>query len=136
MTLKHLSVLVIAGCLARVSLSGSPPPPGPVEFRPHVIEAKIPGGYAVAAVDMNKDGKLDVIGVTQRVPELAWHENPTWERHVIADGLPQIFNLAAADLDRDGIPEIAVENAFGFVGGCCGCNAAYIRALAAGISAA
>jgi betaine-homocysteine S-methyltransferase len=30
----------------------------------------------------------------------------------------------------------AAENAFGFVGGCCGCNAAYIRALAAGIGAA
>ncbi len=115
MTLKHLSVVVIAGCLASASLLGSPPPPGPVEFRPHVIEAKIPGGYAVAAVDMNKDGKLDVIGVTQRVPEVAWHENPSWERHVIADGLPQIVNFAAADIDRDGIPEIAVENAFAMV---------------------
>jgi betaine-homocysteine S-methyltransferase len=30
---------------------------------------------------------------------------------------------------------IAAQNAFGYVGGCCGCNAAYIRALAAGIAA-
>lgn len=115
MTLKRLSLVVIAACLTSDSLSGSPPPSGPVEFRPHVIEAKIPGGYAVAVVDVNKDGKLDVIGVTQRVPEVAWHENPTWERHVIADGLPQIVNLAVADLDRDGVPEIAVENAFAMV---------------------
>lgn len=114
MTLKHLSLVIIAGCVASASLSGSPPP-GPVEFRHHVIEAKIPGGYAVAVADMNKDGKPDVIGVTQRVPEVAWHENPTWQRHVIAEGLPQIVNLAVADLDRDGIPEIAVENAFAMV---------------------
>jgi hypothetical protein len=115
MTLKHLSLVVISACLAGDSLSGSPPPTGPVEFRPHVIDANVPGGYAVAVVDMNKDGKLDVIGVTQRVPEVAWHENPSWERHVIADGLPSIVNLAAADLDGDGIPEIAVENSFAMV---------------------
>ncbi len=114
MTLKHLSLITITGYLASASLSGSPPP-GPVEFRAHVIDAKIPGGYAVSVVDMNKDGKPDVIGSTQRVPEVAWHENPTWERHVIADGLSQIVNLAATDLDGDRIPEIAVENAFAMV---------------------
>lgn len=31
---------------------------------------------------------------------------------------------------------VAAEHAFGFVGGCCGCNAAYIRAIAAGIQRA
>ena len=29
----------------------------------------------------------------------------------------------------------AAEHRFGFVGGCCGCNAAFVRALAAGIGA-
>jgi hypothetical protein len=112
---KHLPFLAITVCTLVVSLSGSPPPPGPVEFRGHVIDANVPGGYAVAAVDMNKDGKLDVIGVTQRVPEFAWHENPTWQRHVIAEGLSGIVNFAAEDIDGDRIPEVAVESAFAMV---------------------
>ena len=87
----------------------------PVEFAPRVIDADIPGGYAVAAVDVNNDGRLDVIGNTMRVPELAWYENPTWERHVMVDEMPSIVNLAATDLDGDGIPEVAIENAFAMV---------------------
>lgn len=101
-----------AFCLC-ASLSGAPA--DPVQFQTHVIEPKIPGGYAVLTVDINKDGRLDVIGVSQRVPELAWYENPTWERHVMVDGMAAIVNLAAADLDGDGIPEIAVENQFAMV---------------------
>jgi hypothetical protein len=65
-----------AACSTVLSVSGAPRS-GPVEFRAHDIEPKFPGGYAVQAVDINKGGKLDVIGVSQRVQELAWYENPT-----------------------------------------------------------
>src|SRR5881275_3218753 len=104
--------ILAAAILASASLAGAPAPPAQVEFRAHDIESKFPGGYAVQAVDVNKDGKLDVIGVSQRVPELAWYENPTWERHVMTDGLSGVVNFAAADLDGDGIPEVAFESAF------------------------
>jgi hypothetical protein len=115
MQLTRVPVLLVTITIAGASLSGSPPPSGPVDFRPHVIDEQVPGGYAVAVVDMNKDGKPDVIGVTQRIPELRWHENPTWRRHVIAVGMGSIVNLAAEDIDGDGIPEVAVENAFAMV---------------------
>jgi betaine-homocysteine S-methyltransferase len=46
----------------------------------------------------------------------------------------ETIQVARRDFEEFG--RIAVENAFGFVGGCCGCNAAYIRALAAGIGTA
>src|SRR5256885_6961333 len=71
MPMKRLALMIAAASLTVVSLTGAPPASGPVEFRAHDIEAKFPGGYAVAAVDVNKDGKLDVIGVSQRVPEIA-----------------------------------------------------------------
>ena len=100
-----LSVLCLCGVDAAAL-------PDPVEFQTHVIEAKMPGGYAVLTADINKDGKPDVIGISQRVQELAWYENPGWERHVMADGLPAMVNIAAADLDGDGVPELAVENEF------------------------
>ncbi len=87
----------------------------PVEFSPHVIEAKIPGGYSVIVADINHDGKPDVLGMTSRIQELAWYENPSWERHVLASGLNGLVNLAAYDADGDGIPEIALQNEFSMI---------------------
>src|SRR5437867_890605 len=90
-------------------------PAGPAEFRAHVIEAKIPGGYSVLVTDMNKDGRPDVVGLTSQLQDLAWYENPAWERHVLAAGMSGLVNMAACDLDGDGIPELAVENEFSMV---------------------
>jgi hypothetical protein len=91
-----------------------------VTFEPHVIDGKVPGGYAVHVADINKDGRPDVVGLTQRVPELAWHENPGdaragWQRHVIARDMRAPVNLAIHDTDGDGIPEIALQTEFSMV---------------------
>jgi hypothetical protein len=88
---------------------------GPVKFREHVIEPNIAGGYSVLVTDMNHDGRPDVIGLTQRITELAWYENPTWERHVLIKDMPGLVNMAAADIDGDGIPEIGFETGFSMV---------------------
>ena len=90
-------------------------PAAEVSFRHHVIEPKIPGGYAVMVVDLNKDGRPDVVGLTSRITELAWYENPTWERHVLVSDMTGLVNMAAYDIDGDGIPELAIENAFSMV---------------------
>src|SRR5947207_570675 len=90
-------------------------PHRPARFREHVIEAKIPGGYALLVTDINHDGRPDVIGLTQRSTELAWYENPNWEPHVLVRNMNGLVNLAASDIDGDGIPEIAVENEFSMV---------------------
>jgi len=87
----------------------------PVQFRTHVIEANIPGGYTVIVADFNKDGRPDVIGMTQQVTELAWYENPSWDRHVIVKDMTAMVNLAAYDMDGDGIPELAIQNEFSMV---------------------
>jgi FG-GAP-like repeat len=90
-------------------------PPDPVQFRTHVIENNMPGGYTVIIADVNHDGRPDVIGMTQKVNELAWYENPTWERHVMAKDMTSMVNLAAADIDGDGIPEVAIQSEFSMV---------------------
>ena len=99
-----------------LSLWGADTTAAPVmpEFATHVIESKMPGGYSVIVVDVNKDGKPDVIGMTSRLTELAWYENPTWERHVMVKDMKGLVNMAAADITlRSAWPvaaEFAAEN--------------------------
>jgi hypothetical protein len=83
-----------------------------VQFKDHVIEANEKGGYAVIVADINKDGKPDVIGISQQIPDLTWYENPSWQPHVMVKDMPGQVNLAAYDIDGDGIPELAVESGF------------------------
>jgi len=79
-----------------------------VRFREHTITDSLKSGYQVVIADLNGDGKPDIIAVDQGSSELAWYENPGWQRHVIASNVPSPINAAAADLDGDGVPEIAL----------------------------
>jgi len=92
--------------------AGLAPAQQAVQFQEHVIEADIPNGFAVLVTDVNHDGKPDVIGVSQRKADLTWYENPTWEPHVIVSNLLGQVNIAAYDIDSDGIPELAFESGF------------------------
>ncbi|MBM3775410.1 MAG: VCBS repeat-containing protein, partial [Acidobacteria bacterium] len=107
MRIRKCLLALLAPCLF--------PADSPVAFRAHLIESKIPGGYAVLVTDLNRDRRPDVIGITSRLTELAWYENPAWERHVLIENMSGLVNLAAHDLDGDGIPELAVENEFSMV---------------------
>ena len=69
-------------------------------------------GYQLVLADLNRDKRLDVIVVDERAQDLAWYENPTWARHVLATAVPRVINLDTHDLDGDGIPEIALAHRF------------------------
>ena len=69
-------------------------------------------GYQLVAADLNRDGRPDLIAVDERGTELAWYENPTWERHIIIKDVPRTINLDLYDYDGDGIPEIAMGHNF------------------------
>ena len=112
--MKFRLIALVAGTSAvvvSVSLRGAAPA-GPVEFVAHDIDANFRGGYSVSVADFNKDGKIDVIANSLQQTDLAWYENPTWERHVIAPTTDRVVNQAMADIDGDGIPEIAFQSAF------------------------
>jgi hypothetical protein len=98
---------IVAQVLALITMSAAP-----VEFREHVIATDLNGGYQVVPCDVNHDGKIDLIALASGMTELVWFENPTWERHVIARNLHGMINLAAWDIDGDGIPEIVLAHEF------------------------
>jgi len=58
----------------------------------------------VAIVDVNRDGKLDIVlSHSEGKGRLSWFENPTWREHVIDAGpLEGAHSLAVADFDGDG----------------------------------
>lgn len=94
--------------------AGAVPKPeadSPVRFREHLI-ATLPGVYQCAVADINGDGKPDILGLSSGKNEIAWYENPTWQKHVITTATRGNIDLAAYDLDSDGKPELAVASAF------------------------
>ena len=74
---------------------------GPVQFRTHVIESNIPGGYSVIVGDFNNDHRPDVVGMTQRMTELGLGVRlPTYdfEDEELRDAVAQL--LVDGDLRR------------------------------------
>ena len=86
--------------------------PVALQFVAHTIDTGLTGGYQAVVVDLNRDGRPDVIGLTLGLEELAWYENPGWEKHILVSGLQRTINLAAHDLDGDGVPELALAHGF------------------------
>ncbi len=103
-----------AAILTAAAVARAQPPAAaePIPFVPHTIATEFAGGYQAVAADLNADGRPDVIALSTRLTELVWYENPGWERHVIADGLSRMINVSAHDVDRDGIPELALAHGF------------------------
>ncbi|MBI5282600.1 MAG: VCBS repeat-containing protein [Candidatus Solibacter usitatus] len=87
-------------------------PAGIPQFRQVVVSSGLKMGYQLVAVDLNNDGRKDLIVIDERSTELAWFENPGWQRHVLAANVPRAINLDCWDYDGDGVPEIAMAHNF------------------------
>ena len=81
---------------------------GELDLQVEEISNALSVGYATRLVDMNDDGKPDILVVdTERV---IWFENPTWKLHTIIAGLTKKDNvsIAPADIDGDGKLDFAL----------------------------
>jgi hypothetical protein len=82
------------------------------QFKAHLV-GRLPGGYKVAVVDVDRDGKPDVIGLATTPSCLAWYRNPTWEKHILTSGTKEFIDLAPHDIDMDGRMDLAIADEFG-----------------------
>src|SRR5262249_38618582 len=116
----RLSKRVISACLISLGLvvyqlafsRVAPQSISPASFAEHTIATGLVGGYQVVVSDINHDGKPDLIALASGLSELAWFENPGWQRHVLIGNIARPINCAAWDIDGDGIPEIALAHEF------------------------
>src|SRR6266516_2110146 len=100
--LNRLCLLTVAALAAVLGFSRAASPAAIASFTMQEIDKGLGVGYAVLLVDVNGDGKLDIVVVdTTRV---VWYENPTWKRRVITEGQTKRDNVcvAAYDIDGDG----------------------------------
>jgi hypothetical protein len=97
---------VVAG-LAAVALARGAAA-GELEFRAEEICKDLTVGYAVRLVEMNGDGKLDIVVVDSE--RVIWFENPSWKLHTILAGQTKKDNvtIAPADVDGDGRVDFAL----------------------------
>jgi hypothetical protein len=77
------------------------------EFKVHEINSEAGTGLAIAAEDVNGDGRVDIVGVSDST--VAWYENPTWTRHLMTERIKgSNVCIAGRDLDGDGVLEFAL----------------------------
>ena len=78
-------------------------------FREEVIETQSGGpGYNSCLADLNGDGKMDLVLVTENKDQILWYENPTWKRRVITSAVKLPEPITPFDVDGDGKLEIVV----------------------------
>src|SRR3954471_18898449 len=78
-------------------------------FKVDEIDASLKIGYAVSLVDINGDGKLDIVVVDK--DRVIWFENPTWKMRTISPaGATALDNVCidAYDIDGDGKLDLAL----------------------------
>ncbi len=69
-------------------------------FRMQEIDDGLNVGYAVRLIDMNQDGRRDIVVVDTN--RLLWYENPSWKRHVFLEDQTKTDDVCFAEYDIDG----------------------------------
>src|SRR6476469_9416168 len=86
-------------------------------FRPHLDFATGPGPNGLAALDWNKDGKMDLVvsnggaaNASNSVSILLGNGDGTFQPHHEIIGAPHANSIAVGDFNGDGNPDIATSS--------------------------
>ena len=91
-------------------------PPGKLNplptFARVVIDTAFFKAYQVKSVDINGDRRPDLVAVSDRLPEVIWYENPTWEKRVLFNKTTRNIDVLPYDVDKDGDMDLALLSQF------------------------
>ncbi|MER6711209.1 MULTISPECIES: VCBS repeat-containing protein [unclassified Streptomyces] len=84
------------------------------KFTESVIDADPRDGYFLQAVDIDGDGRPDLVASGLSEGQVVWYQNPSWTKRTIADlrGRKPVA-LDAADLTGDGLPDLVLSHDYG-----------------------
>jgi hypothetical protein len=101
-TAAAVVAVVLTLCTARPARAEIP------HFQTDEIDKSLSIGYAVNLVDVNADGKPDIVVVDK--DRVIWFENPTWKMRTIMSGQKSLDNVCmdAYDIDGDGQVDVAL----------------------------
>ncbi|OEK07792.1 hypothetical protein A8C32_14990 [Flavivirga aquatica] len=69
-------------------------------------------GYWIEAVDINGNGKLDIVTSGLAVGKVVWYENPSWEKREIAD-FPLPVAIEVGDVTGNGTQDLVISHNYG-----------------------
>ena len=78
---------------------------------PVVVTSASPGTFSIVAVDLDKDGDVDLVVASSMNDTVAWYENiggtgQTWSVHSVTSVADGVVGVNVADVDRDGDVDI------------------------------
>ncbi|MBI5095461.1 MAG: VCBS repeat-containing protein [Candidatus Hydrogenedentes bacterium] len=85
----------------------------------HTIDTSFTGAASIRAVDLNRDGTMDIVATARTANTVAWWENTTGDgssltKHVISSSFNDAYTSYVGDVDGDGDPDVT---AVGFAAG-------------------
>ncbi len=69
-------------------------------------------GYWIAAVDVNGNGRLDLVTSGLAVGKVVWYENPSWKKRIIAD-FPLPVAIDFGDIAGNGRNDLVISHNYG-----------------------